>query len=132
MTPEIKYPRLPEHLDRRIKVSDKQKSELIALRKLDKKKWSYRKLAEKFGITYCTASRICNPAQYEKAKAQTIKIFMEKYRNNPEFKRREANRVKELIKRRERTDPQFNKYQNQFRIYKKGRPNLKVMIDSLN
>ena len=132
MTPEIKYPRLPEHLDRRIKVNEKQKLELTALRKLDKKKWSYRKLAEKFGITYCTASRICNPEQYEKAKAQTIKIFMEKYHNNPEFKKKEKERVKELIKRRERTDPTFNKYQNQFRRYKKGKPNLKVMIDSLN
>lgn len=130
--PEIKYPRLPEHLDRRKKVSEKQKLELINLRKLDKKEWTYRKLAEKYGITYCTASRICNPEQYEKAKAQTIKIFMEKYRNNPEFRKREDERVKTLIKRREKIDPKFNKYQNQFRRYKKGKPNLKVQIDSLN
>lgn len=130
--PEIKYPRLKESQDRRIKITKKDKEILKALRKKDPKKWTYKKLADKFGIKYVTASRICNPEQYERAKEQTKRIFMEKYRNDPAFKKREDERVKQLIKRRESIDPKFNKYQNQFKRYRKNKPNLKAQIDSLN
>jgi len=132
LTPRIKYPRLPTHLDTRRSISDETKREIRRLRNEDKKRWTYSELARKFKINPTSASRICNPELMKRANEATKRIYMEKYWNDTEFRAKEAQRVKELIKRRERIDPKFNKYQNQFKKYRKDKPNLKAQVDSLN
>jgi len=111
---KLPYPRLPKIRDRRIKISQKTKDDIIRLRKLDPKKWSYQKLGNLYQISRNSAARICDPELKKRSNECTKRIIMAKYKNDPEFKKREDKRVGEYLKWREENNPEYKKYHKQF------------------
>jgi hypothetical protein len=110
----LPYPRLPKIRDRRIKISQKTKDDIVRLRNLDPKKWTYQKLADLYEISRQSAGRICDPEQKKRANETTKKCIMKRYREDPEFKKRENKRVGEYLKWREKNNPEYKKYHKQF------------------
>jgi len=111
---KIKYPRLPRIRDRRIKISQQTKDDIVRLRKLDPTKWTYQKLGNLYQISRNSATRICDPEQKKRANETTKRIIMAKYKNDPEFKKREDKRVGEYLKWREENNPEYKRYHKQF------------------
>ena len=111
---KIPYPKLPRIRDRRVKISEATKKEIIKLRKQDPDTWTYQKLADLYQISRASATRICDPEQKKRANETTKRIIMAKYKNDPKFKAREDKRVGAYLKWREENNPEYKKYHKQF------------------
>lgn len=126
---KIPYPRLPKIRDRRIKISEETKLEIIKLRKLDPKKWTYQKLGDLYQISRNSAARICDPELKKRANESTKRIIMAKYKNDPKFKAREDKRVGEYLKWREKNNPEYKKYHKQFERLSNEKRKWKIKPD---
>ena len=95
-----KLKKIPARLDRRIKLMNKQREEIVSLRK--NQGLSYQKLADMFNVSKRLIIFVINPDSYEKARQQFKKRRLDgRYKPSREKWRqiqKEHRQYKELIK----------------------------------
>jgi hypothetical protein len=112
---KIPYPKIARIRDKRVKISEQTKQDIIKLRKQDPNTWTYQKLADLYQISRQSAGRICDPEQRKRANESTTKCIMRRWKNDPKFRKRETDRVKEYLKKRETNSEEYKKYHKQFK-----------------
>lgn len=84
MTMAIQNIKLPRKYDRRVKISDEQRKEIV--KKYNKGYYTYAELAKEYHVSARLISFIVNPEQYEIAKEQyRIRSKDGRYRQSQEY-----------------------------------------------
>ena len=85
--------KLPRQYDRRVKLSDEQRKEIII--KYNKGTYTYKQLAKEYNVSLRLISFVINPDQYEIAKAQYNERRKDgRYKLSPEYYARAYNNLK--------------------------------------
>jgi hypothetical protein len=114
MMERLKYPRLPRSSDKRVKINEEIKEQIIQMRNQDPKVWTYQKLGKMFKISRTSTARICDPEQKKRANETTKRFILKRLKNDPEFRKKETKRIADYLKKRESESEEFKKYHKQF------------------
>ena len=107
----MKYPRMPEHLDRRRKMLIKDIMRATQMRRMGK---SYAEIGRTFGISETAAKYWVNPEWRELAKEKARKVRRERWGRLTSKEKKEGNeKTVAVLMRKRAIQPEYKEYSDQ-------------------
>lgn len=107
----MKYPRLPDKLNRRKKLFAEDLERMKELRKLG---LTYKEIGEAVGVQAATVGYHLNPETKRKTIERALREIKYRWKNDPSFRARKLEISRESKKYISKVNPDMNRYKRSF------------------